>query len=182
MDSGIFVHPTAEVSEKASIGEGTKIWHGCHIRENAKIGTHCVLSKDVYIDQDVQIGNRVKIQNGVSVYKGVTIEDDAFLGPHCVFTNDLRPRSSSTSWKIIPTQIRKGASVGAGSVIVCGVDLGSYCMVGAGTVVTKSIPPHALVVGNPGKIVGYVCVCGQKLETQGIPRDIFLCPACKVRD
>lgn len=169
----VFIHPSAHVSEKAIIGIGTKIWINSQIRENVKIGEGCIVSKDTYIDHDVIIGNRVKIQNGVSVYAGVTIEDDVFIGPNAVFTNDLLPRSFNTEWKIIPTIVCRGASIGANATIVCGITLGNYCMVGAGSVVTRDIPNYALVVGNPAKIIGFVCLCGNRLNEKGY------CTICK---
>ncbi len=179
----VFIHDTAVVAPDAVIGAGTKIWHYVHVREHAKIGTHCVLGKDVYIDHYVAIGNGVKIQNGVSVYQGVTLEDEVFVGPNAVFTNDLLPRSQHTTWRVVETVVERGASIGANATIVCGVRLGAHCMVGAGAVVVKNVPPHALVVGNPAKVAGYVCSCGHHLH-----RDYpivnsalyqFVCESCK---
>jgi UDP-2-acetamido-3-amino-2,3-dideoxy-glucuronate N-acetyltransferase len=158
-----YVHPSAEVSPEASIGYGTRIWHYAHVREGAKIGENCIIGKDVYIDHEVMIGNNVKIQNGVSVYYGVTVEDDVILAPNATVTNDLYPRAFSENWQVIPTLIKRGASVGANATIVCGVTLGEYCMVAAGTVVTKSVPAHGLVMGNPGRLRGFVCKCGLTL-------------------
>jgi carbonic anhydrase/acetyltransferase-like protein (isoleucine patch superfamily) len=120
----VYVHPTAEVSPKATIGEGTKIWNNVQVREGAVIGKNCVISKGVYIDVGVNIGDRVKIQNGVSIYKGVTLEDEVFVGPHSTFTNDIRPRAFSQNWDVIPTRLRRGSSVGANATIVCGITLG----------------------------------------------------------
>jgi len=162
--SKYFVHPTAVVEEGAIIGEGTRIWHFAHIRSGAKIGRNCNIGKDVYIDVGVEIGNNVKIQNCVSVYRGVKIEDDVFIGPHAVFTNDLYPRSFNTDWKVVPTLVKRGASIGANATIVCGVTIGEYAMVGAGSVVTRDVPPHGLVYGNPARLRGFVCVCGRRLE------------------
>jgi acetyltransferase-like isoleucine patch superfamily enzyme len=161
----IFTHSTAEVSPKARVGDGTKVWNQAQVREGAVIGKDCIIGKNAYIDKNVKIGNRVKIQNNVSVYDGVTVEDDAFLGPHCVFTNDLRPRSFKADWKVIKTLVKKGASIGANATIVCGVTLGEYCMVAAGAVVTKDVPAHALVAGNPARQAGWVCECGEKRES-----------------
>ena len=123
-----------------------------------------MISQGVYIDHEVKIGNNVKIQNGVSVYNGVTVEDDVILAPNSTFTNDLYPRAFSQDWKIAPTLVKKGASVGANATVVCGVTLGEYCMIAAGAVVTKNVPTHALVMGNPGRLRGFVCKCGKKLE------------------
>ena len=158
----LFKHPTAVV-ETNNIGEGTKIWHYTHVREGAKIGKNCVVGKSVYIDTEVEIGDGVKIQNLVSVYKGVRIEDDVLVGPSVTFTNDLYPRAFS--WdedKIVPTVVKKGASIGANSTIICGVTIGGYGMIGAGSVVTKNVPPFGLVYGNPAELKSFVCYCGRK--------------------
>ncbi len=176
----VYIHPTAVVEEGASIGEGTKIWHFAHVRSGAVIGRNCVIGKCVYVDTGVKIGNGVKIQNFSSVYRGVTIEDDVFIGPLVTFTNDKYPRAFSRDWKVIPTLVKKGASIGAGSVIVCGVTLGEYCMVGAGSVVTRDVPPYALVYGNPARVVGFVCICGfplKKVEKRG-NKPFFVCERC----
>ncbi|WP_027216541.1 acyltransferase [Butyrivibrio fibrisolvens] len=159
----VFIHQTAEVSNKAHIGKGTKIWNGVQIREGAVVGENCVLSKDVYIDTLVTIGSNVKIQNRVNVYHGVTIEDDVFLGPSMTFTNDLYPRTFNKNWKIVNTLVKKGASIGAGVVIVCGTTIGEYAMIGAGSTVTEDVKPFALCVGNPARQIGWVCKCGTKL-------------------
>jgi UDP-2-acetamido-3-amino-2,3-dideoxy-glucuronate N-acetyltransferase len=159
-----FIHPTAEVAADAEVGPGTKIWHQCQVMPKARIGANCKLGKGVYVDGGVRIGDRVKIQNGISVYRGVTVEDDVLLGPHMAFTNDLFPRAFNDDFEIVPTLVKKGASVGANATIVCGVTLGSYSMVGAGAVVTMDVPDHALVVGNPARVLGYVCVCGARLD------------------
>ncbi len=159
-----FVHPTAIVEEGAEIGEGTRIWHFAHVRTGAKIGRNCNIGKGVYIDVGVEIGDRVKIQNFVYVYRGVKVEDDVFLGPHATLTNDLYPRSFNEDWEVVPTLIKRGASIGANATIVCGVTIGEYAMVGAGAVVTKDVPPHALVYGNPARVRGFVCYCGRPLD------------------
>ena len=159
-----FKHPTAIV-ESDTIGDGTKIWHFAHVRAGAKIGENCIIGKSVYIDADVELGNGVKIQNFVSVYKGVRIEDEVLVGPSVTFTNDLYPRAFH--WdedKITSTGVEKGASIGANSTIVCGVTIGGYAVVGAGSVVTKDVPPFGLVYGNPAALNGFVCYCGRKLS------------------
>jgi acetyltransferase-like isoleucine patch superfamily enzyme len=160
----VFIHATAEVSEGAIIGDNTKIWNQAQVREGAEIGENCVISKNVYIDFGVHIGSNVKIQNNVNVYHGVTIEDDVFLGPSMTFTNDLYPRACNQSWEVVSTHVKRGASIGANATIICGVTIGEYSMVGAGSVVSKSVPPFALVVGNPAKKIGDVCKCGERID------------------
>jgi acetyltransferase-like isoleucine patch superfamily enzyme len=162
-----FIHATADVDPAASIGPRTKIWNNVQVREGGSIGADCIVGKSVYIDHAVVIGDRVKIQNGVSIYHGVTIEDDVFLGPHMTFTNDLYPRAFDPEWHVVPTLVKHGASIGANVTVVCGATLGEYCMIGAGAVVTKDVPPHALVLGNPGRIVGFVSRMGRIVEEVG---------------
>lgn len=171
---GIFIHPTAEVSADANIGEGTKIWNHVQIREGCTIGKDCIISKNVYIDTKVILGNRVKVQNNVNVYHGVEVEDDVFLGPSMTFTNDFYPRAFNSDWQITNTLVKEGASIGANVTIVCGNTIGRYAMVGSGSVVTKDVPDYALVVGNPAKQIGWVCKCGQKLNEN------FVCPVCNL--
>jgi acetyltransferase-like isoleucine patch superfamily enzyme len=176
-----YAHPTAVVESK-TIGEGTKIWHFAHVREDCKIGTNCNIGKSVYIDIGAQIGDNVKVQNFVSIYKGVTIEDDVFIGPSATFTNDLFPRAFIWDAEhTIPTRICKGASIGANATIVCGITIGEYAMIGAGSVVAKDVPPFALVIGNPGRQKGWVCHCGKKLQTRAnddANKTIYKCIAC----
>jgi len=171
----VYIHPSAHVSEKSTIGKGTKIWINSQIREDSVIGENCIISKDTYIDIGVTIGNGVKIQNGVSVYHGVTIADDVFIGPNACFTNDLIPRAFNTEWKITETKVERGASIGANATIICGVTLGEFCMVGAGSTVTRDVPSYTLVVGNPARPVGKICKCGKK-TTDGV------CPECDLKD
>jgi UDP-2-acetamido-3-amino-2,3-dideoxy-glucuronate N-acetyltransferase len=160
----VMIHPTAEVSEKALIGDDTKVWHYVQIREGARVGAGCVLSKSVYIDHDVAIGDRVKIQNGVSIYHGVVVEDDVLIAANVAFTNDKFPRAFNKDWIITPTLIKQGASIGANATIVCGIVVGEYAMVGAGSVVTKDVPPYALVVGNPAVVIGKVNKSGERVK------------------
>lgn len=160
----VYFFPTANVSQNASIGVGTKIWQNVQIREGACIGKHCNISKDVYIDFNVFIGNNCKIQNGVSIFHGVTIEDDVFVGPNATFTNDKVPRAFNLEWRVTPTLIKKGSSIGANATIVCGITIGEYAMVAAGAVVTKDIAPYTLVLGNPAKFYSYVDKMGNKID------------------
>lgn len=168
MENKVYIHPSANVSDKALIGEGTKVWINVQIRENATIGAGCILSKDVYIDHAVSIGDRCKIQNGVSIYNGVSIGDDVFVGPNVSFTNDKVPRAFNTDWRITETRVGTGASLGANSTIVCGITIGEFAMVAAGSVVTKDVPPYTLVKGNPARLVGKIDKMGNRiLEDEG---------------
>lgn len=160
----IFIHQTANVSKEAKIGEGTKIWQNAQIREFADIGEECIISKDVYIAENVRIGARCKIQNGVSVFQGVTLEDDIFVGPDACFINDKVPRAFNKNWEITPTLVKKGASIGANATIMCGVCIGEYAMVAAGSVVTKDVKPYSLVMGNPAKHYSYIDKLGNKIN------------------
>ena len=163
-ENRFFKHPTA-IIESDAIGEGTKIWHFVHVREKVKIGKNCTIGKSVYIDTEVEIGDNVKIENFASLYKGVKVEDEVFIGPAVTFTNDLYPRSFL--WdesRIGYTRIQRGASIGANATVICGVTIGEYALVGAGSVVTKDVPPFGLVYGNPARLMGFICSCGSKLE------------------
>lgn len=162
--ANIYIHPTANVASDVKIGSGTKVWINSQIRENATIGVNCIISKDTYIDTNVIIGNNCKIQNSVSIYQGVTIDDDVFVGPNVCFTNDKVPRAFDSEWKITPTFVKKGVSIGANATIVCGVTIGEYAMVAAGSVVTKDIEPYSLVMGNPAKHYSYIDKMGNKIE------------------
>jgi len=173
-DNTYFIHPSAEVEPDADIGTGTRIWRQAHIRAHARIGEQCNIGKGVYVESHVHIGSRVKIQNHASLFEGVTVEDGVFIGPHVCFTNDLYPRAitpdgklkSGDDWEITPTLVKYGASIGAGAVIVCGVVIGEFALVGAGSVVTKDVAPYTLVVGNPARPRGYVCRCARPLAIQ----------------
>jgi UDP-2-acetamido-3-amino-2,3-dideoxy-glucuronate N-acetyltransferase len=190
MRPDMFIHPSSDVAEDAQVGAHTRIWQMCQIRAGAVIGAWCILGKGVYIDANVRIGDRVKIQNGVSLYEGVTLEDGVLCGPHCVFTNDLRPRAinpdgtlkSPEDWIITPTLVRQGAAIGANATLVCGITIGRWAMVGAGAVVTHDVPDYGLVYGNPARLAGFVCPCGEKLvaQAQGEPGGYVtaVCRAC----
>jgi UDP-2-acetamido-3-amino-2,3-dideoxy-glucuronate N-acetyltransferase len=158
-------HPTAIVDDDARIGENTTIWHFSHIMGGAVVGQNCVIGQNVFIASDSVIGNGVKIQNNVSVFSGVTCEDEVFLGPSCVFTNVINPRSAiSRKNQFLKTLIKKGASIGANATIICGHTVGEYAMIGAGSVITKDVLPYALVAGNPGKQIGWVGESGNRLS------------------
>lgn len=193
MPASVYIHPSAEVEPEAQIGAGTRIWRQAHIREHAVIGEQCSIGKGVYIEGHVRIGSRVKIQNHVSIFEGVTLEDGVFVGPHVCFTNDFYPRAitpdgrlkTADDWQITPTFVRYGASIGAGSVIICGVTIGTFALVGAGSVVTKDVPPHALVYGNPARLHGYVCHCARTLtdvraiDREDVPMLAGWCETCQ---
>ncbi len=157
--------PTSLVAEDAQIGKGTKIWQFCNIMSDVVIGEQCNIGQNVFIESGVRIGSHVKIKNNVALYQGVICEDDVFLGPNCVFTNVANPRSFiERKHEFRRTIVRKGATIGANATIVCGNTVGRYAMVGAGAVVTHDVGDYQLVVGNPGRVTGYVCVCGEKLQ------------------
>jgi UDP-2-acetamido-3-amino-2,3-dideoxy-glucuronate N-acetyltransferase len=158
-------HPTAVIDEGSRIGKGTKIWHFSHIMKSAVIGQNCNIGQNVVIASGVVLGDNVKVQNNVSVYTGVVCEDDVFLGPSCVFTNIINPRSFiSRKEEFQPTLVKKGASIGANATIICGITIGEYALIGAGAVVTKDVPDYALIVGNPGKQIGWVDKEGNTIE------------------
>lgn len=160
-----FAHETAVIDEGAEIGEGTRIWHFSHVMPDAVIGNQCNLGQNVVISPKVILGRNVKVQNNVSIYTGVICEDDVFLGPSMVFTNIVNPRSAIVRRdEYVQTYVRKGASIGANSTIICGNELGKYCLIGAGAVITKPVPAYALVVGNPAKQIGWVSEFGHRLE------------------
>ncbi|AXT58111.1 N-acetyltransferase [Aquimarina sp. MMG015] len=165
MDQEYFVHKSSYVDDNCSIGKGTKIWHFSHIMSSSQIGENCNIGQNVVISPEVIIGNNVKIQNNVSVYTGVICDDDVFLGPSCVFTNVINPRSAvNRRGQYTKTHIGKGASIGANATIVCGHDIGAYAFIGAGAVVTKTIKSYALVVGNPAKQIGWMSEYGHRLN------------------
>lgn len=168
-------HPTAIIDAGAKIGPGTRIWHWVHIGPTAEIGANCSLGQNVFVGK-ARIGNNVKIQNNVSVYDAVVLEDDVFCGPSMVFTNVINPRSHIVrKHEYQQTLVRRGATIGANAVILCGNTIGRYAMIGAGAVITKDVPDYALVVGNPGRRIGWVCRCGVRLE---VVRGPVHCQAC----
>lgn len=176
--TALFIHPTAEVSPRATIGQATKIWNHAQIREGVMIGAECIIGRDVYVDADVCIGNRVKIQNSALLYRGLTLGDGVFVGPRVCFTNDRYPRAiaptgelkSASDWEQGQITVGYGASIGAGAVIVTGVTIGPFAMIAAGAVVTHDVPAHGLVMGVPARLVGYVCACGRPLPaTESTP-------------
>ena len=171
------IHETSLIGKNVKVGSGTRIWQFCNIMDGVEIGENCNIGQNVFIESGVKIGNHVTIKNNISIYSGVECEDYTFLGPNCVFTNVLTPRSFiSRKNEFKKTIVRKGGTLGANCTIVCGHDIGKYAMVGAGAVVTKNVPDYALVVGNPAKMIGYVCECGERIY----PGDngIYKCHRC----
>ncbi len=160
-----FIHPTAVIDAGAQMGEGTRIWHFCHVMPKAVIGSNCILGQNVFVDNNVIVGNGVKVQNNVSIYNGVILEDDVFVGPSAVFTNVINPRSfidRKTEFKSI--LVKKGATIGANATLVCGISIGEYAFIGAGAVVTKNVPSYALMVGNPARQKGWISEQGYNLQ------------------
>lgn len=169
-DDNVFIHPSSYVDEPCDIGPGTKIWHFSHVMARCRIGSNCNIGQNVVVSPDVEIGNNVKVQNNVSIYTGVILEDDVFCGPSMVFTNVVNPRSHiSRKSEYRRTIVRKGASIGANATIVCGTTIGAYAFIGAGSVITRDVPDHALVYGNPARIRGWMCYCGIRLA---LPSDL----------
>ena len=171
IDPSARVHASADLEADVTVGPGTSIWHRAQLRTGARIGAECVIGRDAFIDEGVQLGNRVKVQNGALVYHGVTVEDGVFIGPGAILTNDRFPRAITSAgdlaraedWEVSPITLRRGCSVGAGAVVVAGVEVGRFATVGAGAVVTRTVHDHALVAGNPARRLGWVCACGRRL-------------------
>jgi len=175
MSDAPVIHESAYVDEGARIGRGTRVWHFCHVMGGAVIGERCSLGQNVVVMNGVTIGDNVKIQNNVSIYEGVVLEDDVFCGPSMVFTNVINPRSHvSRKHEYRTTRVKRGASIGANATIVCGVTLGEYAFIGAGAVVTRDVLPYALVAGVPGRRIGWMCQCGERLSDAGAGS----CAAC----
>ncbi len=173
IDPAARIHPTADLESDVTVGPRTSIWHRAQIRTGARIGAECVIGRDVFIDEGVTLGNRVKIQNLALVYHGVTVEDGVFIGPNAILTNDRYPRAITAAgelaraddWTVSPITLRHGCSIGAGAVVVAGTDVGRFATVGAGSVVTRDVPDHALVVGSPARRIGWVCSCGARIHS-----------------
>ena len=181
MSEGYFVHESSFVDDDVTIGEGTKVWHFCHLISGASVGSNCTLGQNVSVAGSVVIGNNVKIQNNVSLYDGVIVEDDVFLGPSCVLTNVSNPRSQVNRQALYErTLIRRGCSIGANATIVCGVELGRYSFIAAGAVVTKDVPDYALVKGVPGTQVGWISRHGHPLNESN-DEGVFVCPESGLR-
>jgi acetyltransferase-like isoleucine patch superfamily enzyme len=188
MHENVRIHPTADVSPDARIGDGSSIWHQCQIREDTHIGEECIFGKGVYVDFGVRIGDNVKVQNYVSIYHGVEIEDGVFVGPHVCFTNDNLPRAinpdgslkAADDWDLGRVLVKRGAALGANATILPKVTVGAWALVGSGAVVTKDVPDHGLVVGNPARLIGFVCACGHRLEAGAVEGETMHahCPHC----
>jgi acetyltransferase-like isoleucine patch superfamily enzyme len=172
IDPSARVHPSADLEDDVTVGAGTSIWHRAQVRTGATIGRDCVIGRDAFIDEGVSIGDRVKIQNAALVYHGVTVGNGVFIGPGAILTNDRHPRALTAAgdlaraadWSVSPVTLADGSSIGAGAIVVAGCDVGPFGMVGAGAVVTHDVPAHALVAGNPARVIGWVCACGQRLH------------------
>ncbi len=181
MSANYYVHPSAYVDLPCEIGDGTKIWHFSHVMPQCKIGARCILGQNVHIASGVVIGDNVKIQNNVSLYGGAMIEDDVFLGPSCVFTNIVNPRSEIVRRHLYETtRVLKGASIGANATIVCGITIGRFAFIGAGAVVTKDVPDYALMLGVPARQAGWMSRHGYRLEEPGV-QGVMVCPYSKLR-
>lgn len=176
-EKNYFVHESSYIDDPCQIGNGTKIWHFSHVMKNTILGKDCNIGQNVVISPGVSMGDNVKIQNNVSVYTGVICEDDVFLGPSCVFTNVINPRSFiEKKNEYRKTVVKKGATIGANATIICGYNIGKYAFVGAGAVVTKNVSDYALVIGSPARRIGYVCKCGNRLEKTDHK---YICNSCK---
>jgi UDP-2-acetamido-3-amino-2,3-dideoxy-glucuronate N-acetyltransferase len=183
VEAGYFIHESSYIDEPCEIGAGTQIWHFSHILKDSHLGERCKIGQNVVIGPGVRLGNNVKIQNNVSIYPGVTLEDDVFCGPGLVFTNIRHPRSAiprNTSEHFLPTLVKQGATLGANATIVCGQTIGRYALIGAGAVVTRDVPDHALFYGNPARQHGWACFCGETLNVNAASKEesVFACAVC----
>lgn len=177
------IHPTAHVDEGALVGANTRVWHHAHIRSGARVGDNCTLGHSVYVDAGAVVGSNCKLENRVSIFRGVTLEDGVFIGPHTTFTNDKYPRAilpngsfvREEDWMALATLVKYGASIGAGGIVLPGITIGRWAMVAAGSLVTRDVPDHGLVIGQPAELTGYVCKCGRPLEEQD---GIWTCNVC----
>jgi UDP-2-acetamido-3-amino-2,3-dideoxy-glucuronate N-acetyltransferase len=181
MASKYNVHPSTIVEKDVQFGNDVNVWHFCHLRQGAILEDGVSLGRDCYVDKNVRIGSYARIQNGVSVYYGVHISEYCFVGPHVIFTNDIRPRAGNKFWDVSETHLRKGSSVGAGAIIRCGVSVGEFSMVGAGAIVTKDIPPFALAIGQPTMVSQKVCACGQTFLPLDTPFSELILECCRER-
>src|SRR5262245_33599976 len=178
------IHPTADIEQGVSVGSGSAVWHRAQVLAGAVIGRDNIIGRDVFIDKGVTLGDRVKVQNAALIYHGVTIGNGVFIGPGAILTNDRRPRALNRSgelargadWTVTPIRVHDGASIGAGAIVVAGCDIGAWSMVGAGAVVTHDVPAHALVVGNPARAIGWICICGANLHEED--GESYRCPEC----
>jgi acetyltransferase-like isoleucine patch superfamily enzyme len=184
--SAAFIHSTADVSPAASVGEGTRIWQQVQVRDGASIGRECILGKGVFLDLEVRLGDRCKLQNGVNVFRGALVEDGVFLGPGVLLLNDMNPRAinpdgslkSDEDWTVSGCTVKYGAAVGGGAVVLPGVTIGRFALVGSGAVVTKDVPDHGLVYGNPARLAGYVCPSAHRVTARASQPGVYECPTC----
>jgi UDP-2-acetamido-3-amino-2,3-dideoxy-glucuronate N-acetyltransferase len=182
MGAEAFIHPLAVVEDGATIAGGTRIWHHAHVRVGASVGANCNIGGSVFVGEDVVIGNDCKLINGAFLPAGVVLEDEVFVGPNAVFTNDLWPRALSPEWELVPTTVRRGAAIGANATVICGRDIGEFATVGAGSVVTRPVAPHQLVTGNPARHAGWVCACGQLVSRASERPADLRCERCREKD
>ena len=195
IDPSARVHASADLETDVTVGPGTSIWHRVQVRTGARIGAECIIGRDAFIDEGVELGDRVKIQNGALIYHGASVEDGVFIGPGAILTNDRYPRAITSTgdlalasdWTVSPIVLHRGCSIGAGAIVVAGVDVGTFALVGAGAVVTRPVADYALVVGNPARRIGWVCACGARLvdalgaaaPAELVADESVLCPSCE---
>lgn len=177
--SSSMIHPSAIIEDKVHIGKNVSIWHFVHIRTGSYIEDNVSLARDVYVDKDVRIKKGTRVQNGVSIYTGLKIGEYCFVGPHVIFTNDIVPRSTNIDWKVVPTVLKDGCSIGAGSIIICGITIHEFALVGAGSVVTQNIPAFHLAMGNPARVKKMICACGHTQFPLGTTPKKLLASCCQ---